>query len=157
MRIEEPNNCHPKSVVNRPGFWAIIIAVSFFIINLTQIGRYGLSWDEPNEMERGRETVALVTGMIWPASGMANECVLDDDIHTHPSFYATCDYGVSLALTKWFGWPAIPAGHFFKLLTAAAGLVALFHLGARLFNPAVGLGAEIFMVLFPRFIAHAHF
>jgi Dolichyl-phosphate-mannose-protein mannosyltransferase len=145
----------PKPIAKKPAFWAIAIAVAFFVINLTQIGRYGLSWDEPNGMERGRETVALVTGTIWPASGETDYST--DGLHLHPSFYATCDYGVSLALTKWFDWQPIPAGHFLNLLTASAGLVALFYLGQLLFNPVVGLVAEIFMVLFPRFIAHAHF
>ena len=48
-------------------------------------------------------------------------------------------------------------GHFLNLLTASAGLVLVFRLGKLLFNPVVGLGAEIFMISFPRFIAHAHF
>ena len=139
-----------------PAIWAITIAVCFFVLNLAQIGRYGLSWDEPNGMERGRETVALVAGTIWPSSGMANDYT-SDSLHLHPSFYATCDYGVSQALTQWFGWQPIPAGHFLNLLTASVGLVVLFYLGKLLFNPVVGLVAEIFMVLFPRFIAHAHF
>jgi 4-amino-4-deoxy-L-arabinose transferase-like glycosyltransferase len=64
---------------------------------------------------------------------------------------------VSSALIKWFGWQPIPAGHFLNLLTASAGLVALFYLGTFLFNPTVGLVAEIFMALFPRFIGNAHF
>jgi hypothetical protein len=123
---------------------------------LAQIGRYGLSWDEPNGMERGRETVALVVGTIWPASGMENDYT-SDEIHLHPSFYATCNYGVSSALTNWFGWQTIPAGHFLNLLTASAGLVVLFYLGVFLFNSTVGLVAEIFMVFFPRFIANAHY
>lgn len=146
----------PKSVANKPAFWAIAIAVSFFAINLAQIGRYGLSNDETAGMERGRETVALVAGLIRPASGKEND-YRPGWIHNHPSFYATCNYGVSLALIKCFGWQPIPAGHFLNLLTASAGLVALFYLGKLLFNPVAGLAAEIFMVFFPRFIAHAHF
>ncbi|HEY1787955.1 MAG TPA: glycosyltransferase family 39 protein, partial [Verrucomicrobiae bacterium] len=146
----------PKSVANKPAFWAVAIAVAFFLVNLAQIGRYGLSWDEPNAMERGRETVALVIGTIWPASGMENG-YMPEGIHRHPSFYATCNYGVSLALTKWFGWHPIPAGHFLNLLTASAGLVALFYLATLLFGPAAGLVAEIFVVLFPRFIANAQY
>ena len=144
------------SQVKKPAFWAIAIAVSFFIINLAQIGRYGMSYDEPEGMERGRQTVALVAGTIWPASGKESE-YRPGWIHNHPTFYATCNYGVCLALTKWFGCRPIPAGHFLNLLTASAGLVALFHLGRLLFNTVVGLVAEVFMVFFPRFIAHAHF
>jgi hypothetical protein len=140
----------------KPAFWAIAIAVSFFVINLTQIGRYGLSFDEPAAMERGRETIALVAGTIWPRSGMESE-FRPTDLHIHPSFYATCNYVVSLALIQWFGWNPIPAGHFLNLLTASVGLVALFYLGRLLFNPIVGLAAEIFMVFFPRFIANAHY
>ncbi len=146
----------PKPLANKPAFWAIAIAVVFFVINLTQIGRYGLSWDEPNGMDRGRETVALVVGTIWPASDQEDD-YLHDGIHRHPSFYATCNYGISQAMTHWFGWKSIPAGHFLNLLTASAGLVGLFYLGTLLFNPTVGLVAEIFMVFFPRFIANAHY
>ena len=139
----------PKSVAKNPAFWAITIAVCFFVVNLAQIGRYGLSWDEPNVMERGRDTVALIGG--------TQNNYTADELHLHPSFYATCDYGVSLALTQWCGWQPIPAGHFLNLLTASIGLVVLFYLGQLLFSPVVGLVAEIFMVLFPRFIANAHF
>ena len=147
---------NPKALTIKPAFWAITIAVAFFVINLTQIGRYGLSWDEPNGMERGRETVDLVVGTVLPATGEQNDFT-GDELHLHPSFYATCNFGVSQALTNWFGWQPIPAGHFFNLLTASAGLVVLFYLGTLLFSPMVGLVAEIFVVLFPRFIANAHY
>jgi hypothetical protein len=142
--------------VNKPAFWAITIALAFFAINLAQIGRFGMSFDEPEGMERGRQTVALVAGLF----GKEDESQMDqgsDWLHHHPSFYATCNYGVSCFLIQRLGWAPIPAGHFLNLLTASAGLVVLFYLGRRLFNPTVGLVAVIFMVLFPRFIAHAHF
>jgi hypothetical protein len=144
------------SVANKPAFWAISIAVAFFLFNLTQIGRYGLSYDEPEGMERGRQTVAFVTGLIWPDEGEMFDPG-SDWLHHHPSFYATCNYGVSCLLIRCLGWKTIPAGHFLNLLTASAGLVVLFYLGRRLFNARAGLVAVIFMVLFPRFIAHAHF
>ena len=143
-------------MAGQPAFWAVILALAFFIFNLAQIGRYGLSYDEPEGMERGQQTIALVTGLFHPADegGLAPG---SDWLHHHPSFYATCNYVVSGCLTRGFGWSTIPAGHFLNLLTASAGLVLLFFLGRRLFNPRVGLVAMLFMVLFPRFIAHAHF
>jgi hypothetical protein len=159
QRMQPADDRRPSQfehIQNKPAFWAIAIAVSFFVFNLAQIGRYGLSFDEPNGMERGRETVALVAGTIWPASGRESDETFDF-LHIHPSFYASCNYGVSMALTKWFGWNPIPAGHFLNLLTASAGLIALFYLGKLLFNSTVGLVAEIFMVFFPRFIANAHY
>ena len=143
-------------VARQPAFWAITLAVIFFVFNLTQIGRYGLSYDEPEGMERGRQTVALVVGWIDPAGGGGLPSG-SDWLHHHPSFYATCNYLVSGLLIRGFGWAPIPAGHFLNLLTASAGLVVLFYLGRRLFNPRVGLSALVFMLLFPRFIAHAHF
>jgi hypothetical protein len=144
------------SVAYKPVFWALTLATAFFVINLAQIGRYGLSFDEPEGMERGRQTVALVAGLIRVPVGDKFDPG-SDWLHHHPSFYATCNYGMSSLLTRGFGCPPIPAGHVLNLLTASAGLVALFFLGQRLFNPRVGLVAVIFMVLFPRFIAHAHF
>jgi len=132
------------------------IALGFFVFNLTQIGRYGCSYDEAFGMERGRETVALIAGLIHHSNGVPADAP-DDWINQHPSFYATCNYGVTQILIHGFGCPPIPAGHLLNLLTASAGLVVLFFLGQRLFNPRVGLVAVIFMVLFPRFIAHAHF
>jgi 4-amino-4-deoxy-L-arabinose transferase-like glycosyltransferase len=144
------------SVAYKPAFGAITIAIAFLAFNLAQIGRYGLSYDEPSGMERGRQTVALVAGMIWPATEAKSDFA-PGTLHNHPSFYATCNYGVSRVLTKYFGWKPIPAGHFLNLLTASAGLLVLFYLGKLLFNPVVGLVAEVFMVFFPRSIAHAHF
>lgn len=144
------------AAARQPAFWAGVIAVCFFVINLSQIGRYGLSYDEPTGMERGRQTVAIVVGMFRPAGG-EEENHTHEWLHNHPSFYATCNYGVSSLLTRCFGWRPIPAGHFLNVLTASAGLVLVFRLGKLLFNPVVGLVAEVFMGSFPRFIANAHF
>ncbi|HTX21670.1 MAG TPA: glycosyltransferase family 39 protein [Candidatus Aquilonibacter sp.] len=143
-------------MAGKPLFWAITIALAFFAINLSQIGRYGLSLDEPAGMERGREAVEMVAELISPAPGDEDDFA-SDWLNNHPPFYATCNYGVSSFLVKYFGWQPIPAGHFLNLLTASAGLVVIFLLGRLLFNPVVGLAAEMFMVLFPRFIAHAQF
>jgi len=144
------------TVANKPAFWAITIAVVFFVISLTQIGRYGMTFDEPAGMERGRETVALITQLISPQPG-DEEGFAAGWLNNHPSFYATCNYGVASALIKDFGWQPVPAAHLLNLLTASAGLVVIFFLGKLLFNQTVGLVAEIFMVFFPRFIAHAQF
>lgn len=148
-----------KIIQRHPGqFWAIAIAVAFFAINFTQIGRYGLSFDEAAGMERGRQTLALVGGLFQPAheqnGGQDFAAVW---LHNHPSFYATCNYGLAHVLTKDFGWRPVSADHFLNLLVASAGLVALFNLGQLLFNARVGLLAELFMVFFPRFIANAHY
>lgn len=143
-------------MANKPAFWAMAVALAFLVINLAQIGRYGRSYDEAFGMERGRETVALLNGLIHPA----DRTPLDPDsdwIRYHPTFYATGNYVVTQMLMNWFGCPPLPAAHVLNLLTASLGLVALFFLGRRLFNDRVGLVAVIFMVLFPRFIAHAHF
>lgn len=137
---------------------AIAMAVVFFAVNATQMGRYGSSFDEAAGMERGRQTLALIAGLFHPARAQSQGRDFESVwLHNHPSFYATCNFAVARLLTKELGWRPVPADHFLNLLVASAGLVAIFNMGKLLFNARAGLTAEIFMVLFPRFIAHAHF
>jgi hypothetical protein len=142
-------------MAHSPSFWAIAMAGFFFAINLAQIGCYGLGWDEPATMERGRQTIALLKG------GGFTKSVIEQDaaslaLHNHPSTYATCNYVVSRLLTGYFDCPPVPSGHFLNLLVATTGLLIVFFFGRLLFCSSVGLIAEGFMLLFPRFTAHAH-
>jgi len=139
---------------SRLEMWGVAITVAFLTINLAQIERYGMSWDEPAIMERGRQTVALVRGL---ASSGASDEFFFTPIHFHPPFYATCNYGFSKIMTRLFGWESLPAGHFLNLLIASGGLIVVFYLGKHMFNATVGFAAMVLIIFFPRFIAHAHF
>jgi hypothetical protein len=142
------------SAAKTPDFWAIILAMGFFAVNILTLGQYGLSFDEPAGMDRGRQTLALLGRMLAP--GMF-ELSSSDIFHYHPSFYATCNFVVSQGLIRFGSWDPIAAGHFLNVLTASVGLVTLFYLGKCLFNGFVGLGAVGFMIFFPRFAAHSHY
>lgn len=137
-----------------PDFWAILLALAFLALNLGTLGDYGMSFDEPSGMDRGRRTIALLQSMISPDSVDPSETQV---ISFHPTFYATWNYLVSEFLVRFATWDRIPAWHFLNLITASVGLVILFYLGKTMFNATTGLAAEIFMIFFPRFVAHAHY
>jgi 4-amino-4-deoxy-L-arabinose transferase-like glycosyltransferase len=143
-----------RSIVRKLDLWAIVAAVAFLAVNVGNVSQYGLSFDEPAGMERGRQTIALVKSFF--TSGISN-ARLDDGVHNHPSFYATCNYMLSNLLVNLVGTDSIAAGHVLNVLTASIGLVILFYLGKWMFNPRVGLVAMLFMIFFPRFVAHSHY
>ena len=132
--------------------WALLVVLIFLVTNLCTIGQYGMTWDESFGMERGENTIASVKQLV--VGHQQNN--FDRPLFAHPAFYATCNYLVAEFMIRWCGWKPLPAGHLLNLVTATGGLLALFFFGRTLFSPTVGFVAVLFMVLFPRFIAHAH-
>jgi hypothetical protein len=143
-----------QGFVGAPGFQACAIAILFFAINLTTLGDYGLSFDEPNGMARGRSNLTLLQSILFNQPPSATAAGPSD---FHPPFFATANYVTTEFGVRVLGWNRIAAGHLLNLVTASAGLVVLFLLGRSLFNATTGLMAELFLALFPRFIAHAHY
>jgi hypothetical protein len=136
-----------------PLTWAIVLALIFFVISLATIRDYGISQNEPDGMGRGIQALNMAFGLsLQPVAAQS-----DAPDERHPPFYAICNYLTSECLMRAFGWKPIPAGHFLNILTASAGLVIVFLLGKAMFNSTAGLVAEIFMVFFPRFVAHAQY
>ena len=129
------------------------IICAFLIFNLATINQFGSSYDENFGMQRGENAIRIVE---TAAFGNLDEPV-DSDLTFHPSFYATLNYVVNEFLVEHLGWESAPAGHLLNIVAATFGLVSIFFVGRQLFNPRVGLISVLFMVLFPRYIAHAHY
>ena len=74
------------SAARSSDFWAFVLAAAFFAVNLMTLGHYGMSFDEPHGMERGRKTVAFIAGLL---ASNAPDQVSSGGFHHHPTFYAT--------------------------------------------------------------------
>lgn len=143
-----------QGFASAPGFYACAIALLFLAINLATIADYGLSFDEPSGMARGRSNLTLLQSILFNHPPTATDGGSDS---FHPPLFATANYLTTEFVVPLLGWNRIAAGHILNLATASAGLVGLFLLGKSLFNATTGLIAELFMALFPRFVAHAHY
>jgi 4-amino-4-deoxy-L-arabinose transferase-like glycosyltransferase len=132
--------------------WAIFIGFIFFIANVSCIGKFGMGWDEPVCMARGEDAVE----QLLHRSLSPTEAQMDYD-PSHPVLYAACNFTAREVLVRYFGWQQLTAGHLLNILTASIGVIAIFYLGRALFGTIVGFVAQIWMVFFPRFVAHAHY
>ncbi len=157
-----PDDVPPLPVTTAPrqsllGRWetavAVVVIALFAYVNFHNIGRYGMSWDEPAGMGRGRDMAAIIshvfTGSYYSADYFSHS-------RFHPTFYAFVNYELAGMMMN-HSMDPVPAGHVLNLLVATLGLAVLYFLASRLFTPRVGLFSVLFFALYPRFIAHAHF
>ena len=132
---------------------AVVVIAAFAFINFRNIHQYGMSWDEPAGMFRGQDMANIISHVF---RGTPYETDYFSHSRFHPTFYAWLNYLLSGALVQ-HGMEPIAAGHVLNVIVATFGLAVLYAFATRLFNPRVGLFATLFLALYPRFIAHAHF
>jgi hypothetical protein len=140
--------------VPKPRVWAGAIIAGFLIWNLANLHDYGLSYDEPIGMRRGEETTGLFRAFLTGSEPEYNLTYATYQLY--PSFYAFLNYQCAEFL-KDRGMDPIAAGHILNLLTGTFGLVVLFLFASRLYGERAGAWAVLFLALFPRFAAHAHY
>jgi 4-amino-4-deoxy-L-arabinose transferase-like glycosyltransferase len=122
--------------------------------NLVNLHEYGLSYDEPAGMGRGEETARLFRSLTTGGEVPPNLTAAAPEYH--PGFYAFVNYQIARWLTRQ-GLDPIAAGHVLNVLVAALGLGIVYLLAGRLYGGWVGLWAVLFLALYPRFVAHAHY
>lgn len=132
---------------------AAVIIAAFAIINFHNLHQYGMSWDEPAGMFRGQDMANIISHVF---RGTPYDTDYFSHSRFHPTFYAWLNYLLSGALVQ-HGMEPIAAGHVLNLIVATFGLAVIYAFATRLFSPRIGLFATLFLALYPRFIAHAHF
>jgi 4-amino-4-deoxy-L-arabinose transferase-like glycosyltransferase len=136
---------------------ALAVLFLFLIVGFLTVGRYSYTIDEPAVIRRGQASIQFVKN-FFVGKGMPN----GPDGQAFWSMYHPPLYGMMLAAASHvleinLGIESIVARHVANILWATVGLWFLFLLGRRLFGSAAGLAALLFMIFFPRFIAHAHY
>ncbi len=125
--------------------WVVLAAasiVAFFLIGLANLNKYGHGDDE-QWLERRAQLATAAAFSIFK-SAPRPEIPREQWVY-HPSLYATINYG------PWRG------GHALNLFMAGLCLTGLFLLARQLAGAEAAAYAVLFLIFFPRFLAHAHY
>ncbi len=130
----------------------ILLGLAFFLIQLTQLSQYGATWDEPLHRNWGhlfdvflrfgdREVLRLMPG---------------NGIEYGPVYYLL-GYWLSGWLMATCSLPLFEASHVLNLITASIAVGWLFAFARSIAGKRIAWFSLMFFVLFPQFIAHAHY
>jgi hypothetical protein len=130
----------------------ILLGLAFFLLQLTQLSQYGATWDEPLHRNWGHLfDVFLRSGdrevlRLMPGNG----------IEYGPVYYLL-GYWISQWLMNSFALPLFQASHVLNVLTASIAVGWLFAFARSFGGKRIAWFSLLFFVLFPQFIAHAHY
>lgn len=147
---------------------AVLILIVFTVVGLLTAERYGLTWDEPENLVVGERYLAFFrTGdatlldFSHPRPEIDNPDGLHlrlQDSHAHPPLPNIAAAVTGRLLGRWTGWmDPVDARH--AAVVIAGGLIlAVTYLFCReaFGRPAAAL-AVLALALFPRFVGHAHY
>ena len=131
---------------------AAIIAGAFAIVQLTQLNDYGATWDEPLHHLWGVQFLRFWDtgdrGLIEQMPGLG-------------AYYGHLYYALNVIATDWavdaLALTPVAASHLLNVLVASAAPGLLFLLASEGFGARAGWFAAGFLILFPSFLAHAHY
>ena len=144
-----------QSRFDRHSWWLVpvLLGALFFVYGLFQIGNYGVTWDEPLHRNWGK-----IFMVFWKTGDRS----LLDLMPGHGIDYGPIYYALNYQLSQWlYGLRAlrfVAANHVLNLFTAsiAVGLTAV--LGSMMSGQKrIGILAAVLLMLYPQFIAHAHY
>lgn len=148
-----------SAVERRPDATASLIAVSlaaiYFIVQLVNLGDYGMAYDELFAIARGRRTLDYLAQVF--SSGRMGFQLEGGMTQNHPAFFATINYIIGRTLYAGLGVPYVAANHVLPIVFASFGVAFLFLLGYEIHGIRAGAITASFFALFPRFVAHAHY
>lgn len=147
---------------------AILVLVVFTAAGLLTADRYGLTWDEPENLVVGERYLAFFqTGDVTLLDFSRPRPEVDNpdglqlrllDSHAHPPLPNIAAAVTGRVLSRWTGWmDPVDARH--AAIVIAGGLtLAITYLFARetLGRPVAAL-AVLALAVFPRFVGHAHY
>ncbi|MBR9705606.1 hypothetical protein GOV14_01085 [Candidatus Pacearchaeota archaeon] len=137
---------------------AVIIVLIFLVFSLINLNKYGETTDEHFSVYRGLIAFAYLEEFFFEHdSGIFHLTRNSGGVLEHPTFYPMLLVTSSTIFQERFGLNYIESYHLLNLLVFTLGLIFLFKLVSEMFSKKIGVYALIFMTLFPRFIAHAHF
>jgi len=130
-------------------FYAILSI--FLIVSLATLSDYGMTWDEAAQQHIGKVTIDFLKGKT------ADFNFQRDDLKYYGPFFEIINYYFSSSLLESFNISYVSAFHILIVLTAALGLLFLFWLVNALLGEQIALFSCAFLMLLPRYAAHAQF
>jgi|GEM_PF-1193265 len=130
-------------------FYAILGV--FLVINLATLSDYGMTWDEAAQQHIGKVTIDFLKGKTTDFNFQR------DDLKYYGPFFEVINYYFSSSLLESFSISYVSAFHILIVLMAALGLLFLFWLVSVALGEQIALLSCTFLMLLPRFIAHAQF
>lgn len=130
----------------------LTLGVLYFLLQLTQIGQYGASWDEPLHRNWGQ-----LFAFFWKTGNRtALELMPGHGIDYGPLFYVA-NYLLSGWLFAKGYLTFVAANHVLTLLTASFVVSLMYVLGRMIGGWKMGVVSTMFLVFFPQFLAHSHY
>ncbi len=130
-------------------FYAILGV--FLIINLATLSDYGMTWDEAAQHHIGQATIDFLKGKTPDLQFQR------DDLQYYGPFFEIINYYFSSSLLESFNISYVSAFHILIILTAGLGLLFLFWLASAMLGEQIALFSGVFLMLLPRFVAHAQY
>ncbi len=130
----------------------VLFAVVYLGLQLTQISAYGVSWDEPLHRNWGK-----IFSFFWQTGDRRLlELMPGNGIHYGPLyFYLNFVLSEFLYSRDWL--PFVEANHILTVFASTFAVGFTYALGQMIDGKKTGFLAACFLVLFPQFIAHAHY
>jgi len=130
-------------------FYAILAV--FLLFNLLTLKNYGMTWDEPVQ-----ERVGIVARDYLEGKGSRTGYLVDNLTYYGPAFELANSY-FSEGMRKILPVSYVDSNHILIVLVSVAGLLFLFWLVRAMFDEQIALYSSVFLMFFPRFVAHAHY
>jgi len=130
----------------------VCIGMVYFLLQMTQLGQYGVSWDEPLHRNWGKLFM-----FFWEKGDrLTLELMPGHGIEYGPIFYVA-----NYLFSEWaYGQgylTFVEANHILTLLMASVVVGLLYILGRMIGGWKIGLGSVVFLVFFPQFLAHSQY
>ena len=138
-------------MTNRFYFLIFLVFLPFLIFHLFTFSQYGAHWDETVQTHLGQASLDYLQGKT-----KVIELQKDDLVYYGP-FFEVANILLADFLISSFKVNQVDASHLLTFLTALFGLLLVYLLAKKLFNQKVGLYSLLFLLFFPRFMAHSHY
>ncbi len=130
----------------------LLFGVGYFAFQFTQIGMYGVSWDEPLHRNWGK----LFMHFWRTGDRLALELMPGHGIEYGPIFYVAnylfSEWAFARGLLTF-----VEANHILTLVAASLAVALTYVLGRMIGGWKTGAAAVFFLVFFPHFLAHSHY
>lgn len=143
-----------KSVWARHEWWLIpvLLGVGYFLLQLGQISKYGVTWDEPLHRNWGK---------LFAAFWQTGDRQFLEMMPGHGIEYGPLYYFANYHLSEWLyateAMRFVAANHVLNIFTASIGVVVVFLFARSIGGRRVGALATVLFVLYPPLVAHAHY
>ncbi|MBP7114309.1 MAG: glycosyltransferase family 39 protein [Candidatus Peribacteraceae bacterium] len=130
----------------------VLFALVYLAIQLTQISAYGVTWDEPLHRNWGK-----IFALFWKTGDRSLLDLMPGHGIDYSPIYFYLNFLVSEFLYSRGSLGFVEANHVLTVVVSAVAVGFTYQLGQMVGGKRVGLCAACFLVLFPPFIAHAHY